>query len=130
MNNIKNLLAKTGIDVQLDPRFFRNPEKMFLGPPKSWILQTNFTFLDVMPSFKTMAKEVKNQKPAASKMPTKRHSQPYNLSTEYVQDSDSEEDEKSDTNSTSDDDSLPENPATYTPKGNRQAKTAVTNSNS
>jgi hypothetical protein len=78
-----------------------------------------------MSSFISMTKVAKNKNPAASKMPAKNHVQPYNLSTEYVQESDSEEDEKSGTNSTSDDDSLPENPVADMPKGNSQAKARI-----
>jgi hypothetical protein len=72
----------------------------------------------------------KNKNPAASKMPAKNHIQPYNLSTEYVQESDSEEDEKSSTNSTSDDDSLPENPVADMLKGDSQAKTRIDDTSS
>lgn len=73
-----------------------------------------------------MPKEAKNKKPTASKMPTKKTLQPVNLSTEYVKDSDGESG-KSDT---SDDDSLPENPATSISKGDTRAKAQVVDSSS
>jgi hypothetical protein len=73
-----------------------------------------------MPSLNAMAKEAKTKKSAAPKKATKNVSPPTtNLSTEFVQDSDIERDEKSDESSISDDEeSLPEIPAATTPKAN------------
>lgn len=77
-----------------------------------------------------MAKEIKNKKTAASNMADKNHPQSNNLSTEYVQDSDSQEEENSDSNSTSDDDSLPENPTADVAKRHGQTKTPAAGSSS
>ncbi|PSS09061.1 hypothetical protein M430DRAFT_53620 [Amorphotheca resinae ATCC 22711] len=80
-----------------------------------------------MPSAKDVAKEAKkakDKKPAVSKMPAKKAPPPSKLSTEYVQDSDS------DANSTSDDGSLPDNPAAAKAKASGKAKNAVADSSS
>jgi len=58
-------------------------------------------------------------------MPSKKEVQPRTLSTEFVQDSESEDDNPSDTSSVSDDDSLPENPTASMPKKNSKAKTQM-----
>jgi hypothetical protein len=83
-----------------------------------------------MPSVKPMPKGAKHKKIYTSKTPSKKDVQPRTLSTEFVQDSDSEDDNSSDTGSVSDDDSLPENPASSMPKKNSKTNTQVDQSNS
>jgi hypothetical protein len=83
-----------------------------------------------MPSVKSMPKGTKDKKIFTSKTPSKKEVQPRTLSTEFVQDSESEDDNPSDTGSVSDDGSLPENPTSSMPKKNNKAKTQVDQSNS
>ena len=83
-----------------------------------------------MPSVKSMPKGAKDNKTTASTMPSKKHLEPHTLSTEYIQESDSEDEETSDTNSTSDNDSLPENPASRMLKKNSKTNTQVNQNNS
>ena len=74
-----------------------------------------------MPSLKAMAKEAKSRKKSAElkKAPKQPAATLTNFkSTEYIQDSDQDEADKSDEDSNSDDESLPENPADAVPKTN------------
>lgn len=86
--------------------------------------------VDTIPSVKTLSKEAKEKKASAPKMPSKKELQPHTLSTEYIQDSESEDNDTSDTNSTSNDDSLPENQATSVLNKNKQTKIQVSESSS
>lgn len=77
-----------------------------------------------MSSLKPMAEDAKKKKSITPKKPAKKVSPPPNLSTEFVQESDLEEDEDLDEASTSDDEeSLPDTPALPVPKS--KGKTAV-----
>jgi hypothetical protein len=73
-----------------------------------------------MPSLNAMAKEAKTKKSTAPKKASQKVPPPTsNLSTEFVQDSDIEQDEETDGASSSDDEeSLPENPVANTSKVN------------
>jgi hypothetical protein len=87
-----------------------------------------------MPSLNAMAKEAKNRKSSTlPKKATKKAAPPADLSTEFVQESDLEADEKSQEVSSSDDEeSLPENPAVAVlkSKGNIAAAAADSSSSS
>jgi hypothetical protein len=85
-----------------------------------------------MPSLNAMAKEAKTKISAAPKKATKKASPPAtNLSTEFVQDSDLEQDEESDAASSSDDEeSLAEDPAATTPKANGKGAAPAVDSTS
>lgn len=93
-------------------------------------IPSQFTLLDIMPSVKSMPKGAKGKKAIAKEIPPMKNSVPQTLSTEYIQDSESEEDGLSDSNSTSDDSSLPDNPASSMLKENGKANTLVNQNNS
>ena len=86
----------------------------------------------VMPSLNAMAKEAKTKKPGAPKRAITKVPPPTtNLSTEFVQGSDIDRDEQSDTTSSSDDeDSLPETPPAAVPKTNDQVAASAVDSTS
>jgi hypothetical protein len=72
-----------------------------------------------MPSLNPVAKDAKKKKSITRKKVSKKDSPPPDLSTEFVQESDVEEDERLDEASTSDDeDSLPDNPTLGALKSN------------
>lgn len=112
----------------MEPKFPRNTEKKFRS--LQTFEPTNNILADIMSSVKTMPKEAKNKKSTSSKMSHKKDSKPKTLSTEYIQESESEDDGQSDSSSTSGDDSLPENPAASTLKKKTQAKKPVSDSSS
>lgn len=83
-----------------------------------------------MPSLNAMAKEAKTKKSTALKNATQKAPPPtMNLSTEFVQDSDIEQDEKSDAASSSDDEEyLPENLTATAPTAKDKAPTPAVDS--
>ena len=85
-----------------------------------------------MPSLNAMAKEAKTKKSAAPKKTTQNVPPPTtNLSTEFVQDSDIEQDEKSDEPSSSyDEELLPEIPAATIPKASGKVAVPAVDSTS
>jgi hypothetical protein len=85
-----------------------------------------------MPSLNAMAKEAKTKKSTMPKKATKKAPPPaMNLSSEFVQDSDIDQDEKSDAASSSDDEGLPpEKLAATAPKTNDKAPASAVNGTS
>jgi hypothetical protein len=114
--------------MQGEPRFSRRAKKKFLT---FQTLNLEVTYARGPHTFcQDMPKEAKKKKASAPKMPSKKELQPHTLSTEYIQDSESEDNDTSATNSTSNDDSLPENQATSVSNKNKQTKIQVSESSS
>lgn len=84
-----------------------------------------------MSSLKSTAKDAKKKKSITPKKPAKKASPPPNLSSEFVEESDLEEDEGLNEASTSDDEeSLPDNPAQPVPKSKSKPVVAAATSGS
>jgi hypothetical protein len=83
-----------------------------------------------MPSLNAMAKDARNKKATAPKKITQKVSPPADLSTEFVQESDMEEDGTDNASSSGDEELLQENSAAAAPKVNGKASVPVADSSS